>query len=140
MPRRWQSTPFGQSKHGCPETSASPGYCPAQDNFALQCGRRLAFHPGHLRGSSPLMKYSVWLKGTYCSGLSLHPDGQTPALRYPGYPQPADGRVKQPAAVFLRASDTGHAGGRRLLRITRSLKASIFRPSHRTAPVPSGAA
>ncbi len=120
MPSAGRAHRSGQSKHGCPETSALRDTALHEDNFALQCGRRLAFIQATCAGSSPLMKYSVWLKEHTAADSSLHPDGQTPALRIPDIRSQSDGRVKQPAAVFLVRPIPGTAGGRRLLRITRS--------------------
>lgn len=58
------------------QTSAFPD-CPHEDNFTSS-GRRLAFYIQLLMGSSPLMKYSVWLKAHIRSGFIISLDGQHP--------------------------------------------------------------
>ncbi|GDH41901.1 hypothetical protein BvCmsKKP061_02227 [Escherichia coli] len=80
-------------------------------------------------GSSPLMKYSVWLKGTYCSGFITSPWRAKirPSLSRISAASLTDGSNSR-LLYFSVLPIPGTAGGRRLLRITRALKASIFRP------------
>lgn len=98
-----------------------------RDNFALQCGRRRS--SGHLRRIIAIDEISVWIQKAH-TAADVATWRATPVI--PDIRSQSDGRVKQPAAVFSRASDTGHG---RALNCTVARKAS-FPYLTRTAPAP----